>query len=36
MRWGIRWEGVSGWGNTCIPVADSSWCMAKNPHNIVN
>ena len=20
---GIRWEGDSGWGDTCIPVADS-------------
>ena len=28
MVWGGKWEGGSGWG-TCIPVADSCWCMAK-------
>ena len=30
MGWG-EWEGDSGWGDTCAPVADS-W---QNPHNIV-
>ena len=26
---GGRWEGGSGWGHTCTPVADSCWCMTK-------
>ena len=35
LRWprgmvrGGRRERGSGWGNTCIPVADTCWCMAK-------
>ena len=29
MEWGGRWDGVSGWGHTCAPVADSCLCMAK-------
>ena len=29
MVWGGRWEGGSGFANTCTPVADSCWCMAK-------
>jgi len=29
MVWGGRWEGGFRMGNTCTPVADSCWCMAK-------
>ena len=29
MGWGGTWEGGSGWGDTCAPVTDSCWCMAK-------
>ena len=29
MGWGWREEAVSGWGDTCAPMADSCWCMAK-------
>ena len=29
MGWGGRWEGDSGWGDTCVPMGDSSQCMAK-------
>ena len=29
MGWGGRWEGSSWWGDTCIPIANSCWCMAK-------
>ena len=29
MGWGGRWEGVSGWGDTCRPMDDSCQCMAK-------
>ena len=29
MGWGWRWEGGSGWGNACTPVADPCQCMAK-------
>ena len=29
MVWGGRWAGGFRIGNTCIPVADSCWCMAK-------
>ena len=28
IGWGGRWEGGSGWGDTCIPVAYSCWCMS--------
>ena len=28
MGWGERWKGVSGWGDTCTPMADSCQCMA--------
>ena len=30
MGWEERWEGYSRQGVTCIPVADSCWCMAKS------
>ena len=29
MGWGARWEGGVGLWDTCIPMADSCWCMAK-------
>ena len=29
MGWGGRWERVSGWWDTCAPMADSCQCMAK-------
>ena len=29
MEWGREVGGVSGWEDTCIPVADSCQCMAK-------
>ena len=29
IGWGERWKRGSGWGDTCVPVADSCWCMAK-------
>ena len=29
MGWGGRWEGVSGWGDTCAPTGDSCRCRAK-------
>ena len=29
IGWGKRQEGSSGWQKTCIPMADSCWCMAK-------
>ena len=29
MVWGGRWEGGFRMGNTCTPVADACWCMAK-------
>ena len=35
MGWGGRWEGGSGWGDTCAPVGDSCRCMAKKQHNII-
>ena len=28
-EWGGRWEGASGWGDTCAPMADSCRYMAK-------
>ena len=30
ILWGGRREESSGWGGTCIPVADSFWCLAKS------
>ena len=29
MGWGGICEGASGWWNTCTPMADSCWCVAK-------
>ena len=29
IGWEGMWEGGSGWGDTCIPVANSCQCMAK-------
>ena len=29
MRWWGRWEGLQNGGETCIPMANSHWCMAK-------
>ena len=29
MGWGEKWEGGSGWGTQCTPMADSCRCMAK-------
>ena len=29
MGWEGMWKGGSGWGDTCIPVANSCQCMAK-------
>ena len=28
MGWGGRWEGGSGWWDTCTPMADACQCMA--------
>ena len=28
IGWGERWEEGSGWGDTCLPVAYSCWCMS--------
>ena len=29
MGWGEEWEGGSGCGDTCTPVADSCRCMSE-------
>ena len=29
IGWRGRWEGGSGWGNTCKSMADSFQCMTK-------
>ena len=29
IEWEGRWEVGSGWGNTCILLASSCWCMEK-------
>ena len=29
VMWGERWDGGSGWGDTCALMADSCLCMAK-------
>ena len=29
MVWGGKWEGGFRIGNTCTPMADACWCMAK-------
>ena len=34
-RVGREVGGASGWGDPCIPVVNSYWCMAKTHHNIV-
>ena len=35
MEWGGRWEGVAGWRDTCAPVGDSCWHMAKTNNNTI-